>query len=142
MSASTRSEILAQLRERVVGFDAQVGVRYEKLEPDEVIAAIDADARHHQPAGYLHGGVSMALAESVASIGATLAAPDDRIAFGMEINANHVRPFRTGTLRATARPLHVGRTTQVWEVMVRDDAEHLISVARCTLAIVEAPSIG
>lgn len=134
--------MIAQLRERAVGFDDLVGVRYEKLEPDEVVAAIEVDSRHHQPVGYLHGGVSVALAESVASIGATLAASGDRVAFGMEINANHVRPFKTGILRAAARPLHIGRTTQVWEVMVRDESERLISVARCTLAVVDPASVG
>ena len=129
---------LQSLLDRSVGFDRKLGVAYERLSPEEVVASLSVTAAHHQPGGYVHGGVNVALAESVASVGATLAAPEGKVAFGMEINANHVRPVRAGTLRATARPLHVGRTTQVWEVRIEDEEGRLVCVSRCTLAIVEA----
>ena len=102
-------------------------------------ATVDIGPTHHQPLGYLHGGLSVALAESVASIGATLNAPDGSAAFGMEINANHVRPFREGVLRAVGRPLHRGQSSQVWDVQIKDDAGRLICVARCFPGNYESP---
>ncbi len=117
------------------GLDETLGVSYEKLEADEVVAVLPVTPRLLQPLGYLHGGASVALAESVASVGAFLAAPEGKAAFGMEVNANHLRPKREGTLRAVGRPLHVGRSTQVWEVRIYDEREHLVCVARCTLAV-------
>ena len=99
-------------------------------------ATMPVEPRHHQPLGYLHGGASVALAETVASVGAYLAAPDGHTAFGMEINANHLRPKRDGTLTATAEPVYVGRSTQVWQVDIRDERDKLVCVSRCTLAIV------
>ena len=99
-------------------------------------ATMPVEPRHHQPLGYLHGGASVALAETVASVGAYLAAPDGHTAFGMEINANHLRPKRDGTLTATGEPVYVGRSTQVWQVDIRDERGKLICTSRCTLAIV------
>ena len=96
--------------------------------------------RVHQPLGYLHGGASVALAETVVSVGAYLAAPDGHTAFGMEINANHLRPMREGTLTATATPVYVGRTTQVWQAELCDERGRAVCVSRCTLAIVRIPS--
>ena len=130
-----------QLIERVtrepVGLDRTLGVNYESVEADEVIATVEIGSSHHQPLGFLHGGLSVALAESVASIGATLNAPEGHAAFGMEINANHVRPFREGRLRAVGRPLHRGKSSQVWDVQIKDESDRLICVARCTLAVIE-----
>ena len=100
------------------------------------MATMPVEPRHHQPLGYLHGGATVALAETVASVGAYLAAPEGYTAFGQEINANHLRPMREGLLTATGTPIHVGRTSQVWGVEVRDQAGHMICVSRCTLAVV------
>lgn len=116
--------------------DKTLGVAYEELTPQRVVATMPVEPRVHQPFGFLHGGASVALAESVASIGGSLAAPEGMIAMGLEINANHVRPMREGTLRATGTPLHVGRTTQVWDVRLTDDTDRLVCVVRCTLAMV------
>ena len=129
-------ELIRQIAREPVGLDRTLGVHYEKTGADEVVATVKIGPQHHQPLGYLHGGLSLALAESVASIGATLNAPDGSAAFGMEINANHVRPFREGLLRAVGRPLHRGRSSQVWDVQITDGAGRLICVARCTLAVV------
>lgn len=93
----------------------------------------------HQPYGFLHGGVSVLLAETCASIGADLASGVDKRVFGMEINANHLRPVRAGYVRAVGVPIHVGRTTQVWEARITtEDDDRLVCISRCTLAVVDA----
>lgn len=121
--------------------DHTLGIEYEEVGPDRVVATMPVGPRVHQPLGYLHGGASVVLAESVASVGATSAAMGEgKVAFGLEINANHLRPKRDGTLRATGTPLYRGRTTQVWEVRIADETERLICVSRCTLALVDAES--
>jgi 1,4-dihydroxy-2-naphthoyl-CoA hydrolase len=120
------------------GLDETLGISYEKLEPGEVIATMPVTPRHHQPLGYLHGGASVVLAESVASIGGFLLAEEGKVTFGMEINANHLRPKRDGLLRAVGHPVFTGRSTQVWEVRITDEQDRLICISRCTLAVVDA----
>jgi uncharacterized protein (TIGR00369 family) len=105
--------------------------------PERVTATMPVTSKHHQPFGVLHGGVSDVLAESVASVGAYLAAPEGYTAVGLEVNANHVRSVKTGRLAAVATPLHTGSTTHVWDVKIRHEGEKLICVSRCTLAIVQ-----
>ncbi|MED5042055.1 hotdog fold thioesterase, partial [Geobacillus stearothermophilus] len=91
----------------------------------------------HQPAGLLHGGASVALAETVASIGAyALVAPTTAHVVGLEINANHVRVVRRGTVTATGTVLHRGRTTMVWDVRITDEQGELVCISRCTIAII------
>jgi 1,4-dihydroxy-2-naphthoyl-CoA hydrolase len=104
-----------------------------------VVATMPVTPRHHQPLGYLHGGASVALAETVASTGGYLNAPEGKIVFGLEINANHLRPKQSGTLTAIATPIHLGRSTQVWDVKIYDEAEKLVCISRCTVAVVDAP---
>ncbi|WP_105012329.1 hotdog fold thioesterase [Salinibacter sp. 10B] len=108
--------------------------------PERVTATMPVTAKHHQPFGVLHGGVSVVLAETVASIGAYLAAPEGHTAVGMEVNANHVRSVQKGRVAAVATPLHTGRTTHVWSVKIHHEGEKLICVSRCTLAIVQQES--
>ena len=117
-----------------------LGIEIVAAGPDRVVATMPVGPRVHQPLGYLHGGASVALAETVVSVGAYLAAPDGHTAFGMEINANHLRPMREGTLTATATPVYVGRTTQVWQAELCDERGRAVCVSRCTLAIVRIPS--
>lgn len=116
-----------------------LGIEIVEAGPARVVATMPVGPRVHQPLGYLHGGASVALAETVVSVGAYLAAPDGHTAFGMEINANHLRPMRAGTLTATATPVYVGRTTQVWQADLRDERGRAVCVSRCTLAIVPRP---
>ncbi|WP_022836255.1 hotdog fold thioesterase [Salisaeta longa] len=116
-----------------------LGIEFEEVSAERVVATMPVTPRHHQPFGYLHGGVSVVLAESAASVGAYLAAPPGYGAMGVEINANHVRSMRTGRLRAVAAPVHVGRRTQVWTIDLRDSEGRLICTSRCTLAVVEQP---
>ncbi|MEM1009168.1 MAG: hotdog fold thioesterase [Myxococcota bacterium] len=89
----------------------------------------------HQPMGLLHGGASVALAETVGSIAGLLAAEDGHVCVGLQINANHVAKMTEGTLTATARPLHIGRKTQVWDIQMHNDQHKLICVSRLTLAV-------
>ncbi|WP_103027408.1 hotdog fold thioesterase [Salinibacter altiplanensis] len=112
-------------------------IAIEAATPERVVATMPVTPDHHQPFGLLHGGVSVVLAETAASVGGTLAAPDEQGAAGLEVNANHVRSVRDGTLTATATPLHTGRTTQVWTVKIRDADDRLVCASRCTLAVVD-----
>jgi len=113
-----------------------LGITLVDQDPSRVVATMPVTPRVHQPFGYLHGGASVALAETVASMGAVLNCEPGMVAFGLEINANHLRSKRSGLLTAIGTPLHKGRTTQVWEVRIQDEDERLICVSRCTLAIV------
>ncbi|MFZ5623132.1 MAG: PaaI family thioesterase [Gemmatimonadota bacterium] len=120
-----------------------LGIRFIAVELDRVVAELTITPALHQPFGLLHGGASVAVAETVASIGAWINIDqDDRVAVGLEINANHIRPRRDGTLTATGRPLHRGRTTQVWEVEITDERGRLVCISRCTVAVVQRDGGG
>lgn len=109
-------------------------------EKDRVVATMPIGPNQRQQIGYLHGGVSVVLAESLASLGSVLNIDGEKqMAFGLEINANHLRPKREGMLTGVATPLHRGRTTHVWEVKIRDEHEKLVCISRCTVAIVDRP---
>lgn len=123
--------------ESMGGAANQFGIEITEMSGDRVVATMPVTEKHHQPFGVLHGGVSVVLAESVASIGAYLAAPEGHVAMGIEINANHIRAVRDGTLTATATPVHRGRSTHVWQVEIKSENDKLICVSRCTLAIVK-----
>ncbi len=118
------------------GLAQSLGIDVLELTPTRVVATMPVDERTRQPFGILHGGASVALAETVASLGS--AANVDRTAFiavGLEINANHVRAKSDGLVRATALPLHIGRTTHVWDIRIVDETDRLSCVSRCTIAI-------
>ena len=110
-----------------------------EAESTRVVLRLPVTWKVHQPYGILHGGVSALLAESAASLGASLAAGSDRQVVGIEINASHLRSLRDGHLTATATPLRAGRTVQVWSISLTDDDERVICQARCTLAALGAP---
>ena len=115
-----------------------LGIELVEITAERVVATMPITPVHHQPFGYLHGGASVALAETVASIGGAMNAPSGKVVFGLEINANHVRSRRGGTLKATATPAHVGQTTQIWEIKIVDETDKLVCISRCTLAVVPA----
>jgi 1,4-dihydroxy-2-naphthoyl-CoA hydrolase len=115
-------------------------IRITMVGDDYVQATMPVDHRTQQPYGLLHGGASVTLAETVGSAAAHLAAPEGCRVVGLEINANHLRGVREGLVTATARPLHIGRTTQVWEIRIVDQAERLVCVSRLTLAVQAANS--
>jgi 1,4-dihydroxy-2-naphthoyl-CoA hydrolase len=115
-------------------------IKLVQAEKDRVVATMPVGPNHRQQIGYLHGGVSVVLAESLASIGAVLNIDADRqMAFGLEINANHLRPKREGLLTGIATPITRGRTTHVWDIKITDENDKLICVSRCTIAIVDRP---
>lgn len=114
-----------------------LGIVFTGIGPDSISATMPVDARTKQPYGLLHGGASVLLAETLGSTAGNLCVPDDRICVGLEINANHLRAVREGLVTGTARPLHVGSRTQVWEIRIEDDRGRLACVSRLTLAVVE-----
>ena len=115
-----------------------LGIEIVELEKGKVIATMPVDGRTRQPFGLLHGGASVALAETVASVGAyELCDKETEAAVGLEINANHVRPKKEGMVTAAGTLLHQGRTTMVWEIKITDEAGKLICVSRCTMAIIK-----
>jgi len=121
-----------------LGLPARLGIEIVELSESRVVATMPVDARTHQPFGILHGGASIALAETVASLGATARIDRDRfVAVGQEINGNHIRAKRDGVVRATAVPLHAGRSSQVWSIEIVDEEGKLVCISRCTMAIVE-----
>jgi 1,4-dihydroxy-2-naphthoyl-CoA hydrolase len=108
--------------------------------PDRVVMRLPVNWKVHQPYGILHGGVSALLAESAASFGGALAAGPDRSVVGMELGASHLRPLRDGHLTATATPVRIGRSVQVWRIALTDDDGRAICEARCSLAVVDPPA--
>lgn len=118
-----------------------LGINITTLEEGKVTATMPVDEKTKQPFGYLHGGASVALAETVASIGAAMMIDlDKENCFGMEINANHIRSMRDGMVTAVAEIVHRGRTTMVWDIRIRDEQERLVCISRCTIAIVPKKS--
>jgi len=120
---------------------ATLGIEIVEATRERVVARMPVGPRVHQPFGLLHGGASVALAETVASTAAWMNVDQaSEIVVGIEINANHLRAKRDGVVTATATPLHVGRRTQVWEVRIADEEGRAVCASRCTLAVVPRPS--
>lgn len=113
-------------------------IRIEEAEPERVVLSMPVTWKTHQPFGVLHGGMSVLLAESAASIGATINCPPGSHAVGIEINGSHLRPVAEGDIRATAVPVRVGRRIQVWDIEITDESARLVNRSRCTLAVVES----
>jgi 1,4-dihydroxy-2-naphthoyl-CoA hydrolase len=111
-------------------------IRITEIGDDWLRGTMPVDDRTRQPYGILHGGASVALAETLGSTAAMLCCEDGRATVGLEINANHLRAVREGLVTATARPIHVGRSTQVWEIWIGNDASELTCIARLTMAVV------
>ncbi len=114
-----------------------LGMEFIEVGQGKVVATMPVDGRTRQPFGYLHGGASVALAETVASVGASVMIDlKKEICFGLEINANHIRSKQDGVVTAIAEVLHRGKSTMVWDIKIKDEEEKLICVSRCTMAIV------
>jgi 1,4-dihydroxy-2-naphthoyl-CoA hydrolase len=113
-----------------------LGIKFTEIGPDYLSGSMPVDERTRQPFGLLHGGASVALAETLGSLACYLTLdPDKHYNVGLEINANHIRGVREGLVTGTARPIHQGRTTQVWEIRIVDELEKLVCISRLTLAI-------
>ena len=118
-------------------------IRITAVGEDWLRGTMPVDRRTHQPYGLLHGGASVALAETLGSSAAMLTLdPEKELAVGLDINANHVRGVREGTVTGTARMLHLGRTTQVWEIRIEDDNGALVCISRITMAVIPARVVG
>ncbi len=126
--------------EPVRALSAHLGMRAESFGDDHLTFSMPVDARTHQPMGLLHGGASVALAETVGSVAANLTLPLDQAALGQEINTNHLKAVRSGRVHGTARPYHIGGRSQVWSIEIRDDAGALVCVSRLTMAVVPRPA--
>ena len=115
-----------------------LGIELIKIEKGRVIATMPVDERTRQPFGLLHGGASVALAETVASIGANeLIDKETETAVGLEINANHIKGKRDGVVTAMAEVIHSGKSTMVWEIKITDEQNQLICLSRCTISILK-----
>ena len=116
---------------------AALGITFTGVGDDHLEGRMPVDARTVQPMGILHGGASVLLAETLGSCAAAYCVdPAQWACVGLDINANHLRPVRTGFVTGRAVPLHVGRTTQVWEIDIRDDQGRRVCIARLTMAVV------
>ncbi len=124
------------------GLPGYLGMECLEIGEDFLRMRMPVDQRTHQPYGLLHGGASVALGETIGGVAsaAVLGAESDRIAVGLEINANHVRSVRDGEVIAICRPLHLGRNTHVWDIRVETPEGKLVSVIRLTNAIVPRPA--
>ena len=114
---------------------AHLGIEFLEVGDDFVRARAPVDSRTRQPLGILHGGISVLLAETLGSCGAACASPPGSRALGLDINANHLRSVTEGWVTGTARPVHIGRTTNVWQIELTDDKGRLTCVSRITMAI-------
>jgi 1,4-dihydroxy-2-naphthoyl-CoA hydrolase len=118
-----------------------IGIRVTEIGPDYLRATMPVNAQTHQPMGVLHGGASVALAETVGSLAANLCVDTSQyLCMGQEINANHVRPVSSGLVTATARPYHIGKRSQVWSIEIRDEQDKLVCVSRLTMAVIDRPT--
>ncbi|MGL4826522.1 MAG: hotdog fold thioesterase [Vibrionaceae bacterium] len=116
---------------------AHLGITFTDIGRDSLTATMPVDNRTHQPFGFLHGGASVALAESVGSMAGNLAVANSQYCVGLEVNANHLKAMQSGLLTAKATPLHLGRATHVWHIELRNDEQELICISRLTLAVLD-----
>ena len=113
-----------------------LGITFTEIGDDYLCGTMPVDGRTRQPRGYLHGGASLALAESLGSYASALCVDlDSKVMFGQEINANHVRPVSAGLVTGIARPYHLGRTSHVWEIRINSEEDRLVCISRLTVSI-------
>jgi 1,4-dihydroxy-2-naphthoyl-CoA hydrolase len=117
---------------------SHLGIEFLEVNEDSLKARMPVDERTLQPAGILHGGASATLAESLGSMAANLCVdPAKKVCVGMEINANHVRPVRSGWVIGVVTPVHVGKSTQIWQIRIEDEDGKLVCISRLTLAVLD-----
>jgi 1,4-dihydroxy-2-naphthoyl-CoA hydrolase len=115
-----------------------IGIEYVDIGDDFIKARMPVDNRTVQPARILHGGASVVLAETLGSVAANHCIdPARKMAVGLEINANHVRSVREGYVTGTVKPLHIGKSTQIWQIDIRDDQDRLVCISRITMAVLD-----
>lgn len=114
-----------------------LGIEFLVVGDDYVTARMLVDHRTRQPLGIMHGGASCVLAETVGSIAGNYCVDDEHYCVGLDINTNHIRSVREGFVIGTAKPYHLGRSTQVWNIEIRDEEERLVSITRLTMAVMK-----
>ena len=114
-----------------------LGIEFVEIGDDFLVAQMPVNAKTHQPLGLLHGGASVALAETLGSVAATLCVDENKFCVGLEINANHLKGVRNGFVKGTTKPIHIGKQTQVWEIRISNDLNELICISRITMAVLE-----
>ena len=112
-----------------------LGIEFLEVGDDFIRARVPVDKRTRQPYGLLHGGVSVVLAETLGSCGAAYCVAEGQRCVGLDINANHLKGATSGWVTGIARPVHIGRTTQVWQIDMTNDAGELTGVSRITMAV-------
>lgn len=118
---------------------ALLGIEYTHIGDDFLQATMPVDSRTHQPHGLLHGGASVVLAETLGSVAGNLAVSVDKVCVGLEVNANHLRSVKTGTVTGTATAIRLGRSVQVWQIEIHNEKKQLICTSRLTLAVIDRP---
>ncbi|NIJ52102.1 hotdog fold thioesterase [Dyadobacter arcticus] len=120
-----------------------LGIEFLEIGSDYVTGRMPVDKRTHQPFGILHGGASVVLAETLGSIASFLCITDEeQQAVGLEINANHLRPVKEGFVYGTVKPIHIGRTTHIWDIRITNEQNKLVCISRLTVAIVNSSRQG
>lgn len=115
-----------------------LGIEFTKIGDDYLEARMPVDHRTHQPMGLLHGGASVALAETMGSVAATLCVDDTKqFCVGLEVNANHIRSARDGYVKGITKPIHIGKKTQVWEIRISTMEDDLVCISRITMAVLD-----
>jgi uncharacterized protein (TIGR00369 family) len=139
MNAIWKKEFtLESLNERGKGCGVEhLGIIVTQVTDNAIYATMPVDKRTKQPIGILHGGSSVFLAESVGSLAANMAVDNEHYCVGQEINANHLKSVTDGIVIAKATPFHLGRSSQVWSIEIRDETERLICICRLTMAVLK-----
>ncbi|RBW46426.1 thioesterase [Psychromonas sp. B3M02] len=119
---------------------ALLGIQYTEIGNNYLQAIMPVDERTHQPHGLLHGGASVVLAETIGSVAANLVVGDDKVCVGLEVNANHLRSVKKGVVTGTATALHIGYSTQVWQIEICNERQQLVCTSRLTVAVIDKPT--
>lgn len=128
---------LARLNEMPPNIAKLIGIKFCAWDDESLSARMPVDERTYQPFGILHGGASVVLAESLGSVASNMLIDGEKyIGVGLEVNANHLRPMRSGWVTGTCRPIHIGAKTHVWDIRIINEAGKLVCISRLTVAIV------
>lgn len=118
-----------------------LGIEYCLFDDGSLSATMPVEARTHQPLGMLHGGASVVLAETLGSIAGNLCVDENKYCVGLDINANHLRAMRSGIVKGKTTPVHLGATTQVWQIEISDERDQLVCTSRITMAVIQHKKI-
>jgi 1,4-dihydroxy-2-naphthoyl-CoA hydrolase len=126
------------LNRTAVNMVKYLDIQFLEVAPTHITASMPVDHRTQQPMGLLHGGASVVLAETLGSVGANLCVQENgQYCVGLEINANHIKSARSGRVIGTAKPMHIGKRTQVWEISIVDETDALVCISRITMAVID-----